>query len=313
MSGLVCAAVLPGCAPKPRPVTIATHTWPGYEPISLARSMGWLDANLVTLIETESGIDSIKLLEEGKVDGIGLTLDEALRIRENGIPLAVLLICDISAGADMLLVRPEIKQLADLKGRRIAVEKIALGELMLYQILLAAGLKREDVIPVSLTVEEQAGAWQRGEIDAAITFEPGANQIKKLGGKVLFDSSRIPELILDVIAVRTESLDAAHTDALHHLLAAHLKALKHIHVSPDDASYRMAAHFKLPPEEVLSTFKGLVLPDLDNNLRLIGGATPVALSNVHIIADTMLKAGLLHQKADLNGLFRPEYLPKANS
>jgi len=312
VSGLACATVLPGCAQKARPVTIATHTWPGYEPISLARSMGWLDADLVTLVETGSGIDSIKLLEEGKVDGLGLTLDEALRIRENGTPLAVLLICDISAGADMLLVRPEIKHLPDLKGRRIAVEKIALGELMLYQVLLAAGLKREDVIPVPLTVEEQAGAWQRGEIDAAITFEPGANQIKKLGGKALFDSSRIPELILDVIAVRAESLDAAHADALHHLLAAHLKALKHINVNPDDAAYRMAAHFKLPPEEVLSTFKGLVLPDLENNLRLLGGATPVALSNARIIADTMLKAGLLHREADLNGLFRPEYLPKVS-
>jgi len=203
--------------------------------------------------------------------------------------------------------------MADLKGRRIAVEKIALGELMLYQILLAAGLNREDVIPVSLTVEEQAGAWQRGEIDAAITFEPGANQIKKLGGKVLFDSSRIPELILDVIAVRTELLDAADADALRHLLSAHLKALQHINVNPDDAAYRMAARFKLPPGEVLSTFKGLVLPDLDNNIRLLGGATPVVLNNVNIIAETMLKAGLLHHKADLNGLLRPEYLPKSIS
>jgi len=110
MSGLTCAAVLPACSPKASPITIATHTWPGYEPISLARSMGWLDADVVTLIETESGIDSIRLLEEGKVDGIGLTLDEALRIRESGIPLAVLLICDISAGADMLLVRPRSKK-----------------------------------------------------------------------------------------------------------------------------------------------------------------------------------------------------------
>ncbi len=313
MGGLACVPFLPGCAPEAKPIRIAIHMWPGYEPLSLANSLGLLDDKQVTLIETDSFTDSIKLLEEGKIDGAGLTLDEVLRLRETGIPLSVLLICDISAGGDMLLAQPDIKTLADIKGRRIAVEDGALGALMLYEILHTAGLEKSDLTIVSLPIEQQAQAWQRGEIDAAVTFEPAASEIKSLGGKVIFDSRQIPELIFDVIAVRTELLDAAHSDALRHLLAAHLQALGHINTNPDDAAYRMAPRFKLPPDQVLSTFKGLVLPDLDNNLRLLGGTAPVALRSAQRIADTMQKAGILHQPADMTGLLRPEYLPKKAS
>lgn len=310
LAGLACAPFLSGCAPKALPISIATHMWPGYEPTSLARLMGWLDEKQVKLIETDSFADSIKLFEEGKVDASGLTLDEVLRLREKGIPVSVILVCDVSAGADMLLARPDIKTLADIKGHRVGVEDGALGELMLYQVLLAAGLEREDIKPVSLPVDKQADAWTRGEIDVAISFEPGSGEIMKLGGKVLFDSRQIPNLILDVIAVRTSVLDAAHADALRHLISAHLKALKYINTNPDDAAYRMAPRFGLPHDQVMATFKGLVLPDLENNIRLLSTTTPSVLKSAEIVAAAMLKAGILHKQADLKGLLRPEYLPR---
>lgn len=308
LGGVACVQLLSGCLPKAQPISIATHNWPGYEPLSLARSLGWLDEKQVTLIETHSATESIELLKQGKIGGAGLTLDEVLRIREFGIPLVVVLVCDISAGADMLLVKPHIKTLGDLKGKRIAVEDGALGALMLFEVLLAAGIQRDDVRPISLTVDQHAAAWQRGEIDAAISFEPGSGQIKKLGGQVLFDSRQIPELIFDVIAVHPAMLGKSHEGALHHLIAAHLKALKHIHTNPEDAAYRMAPRLNLPPDEVMSSFKGLVLPDLDYNLRLLNTDTPVLLKSARTVADTLLKAGILQQPANLNDLLQHNFL-----
>ena len=307
--GLLCVFMLSGCSKTQQPVSISTHMWPGYEPISLANSLGWLDQSKVKLVETESFTDSIKLLEEGKIDAAGLTLDEVLRLREKGIGLSVVLVCDVSAGADMLLVRPNIKSLADIKGRRIAVEEGALGSLMLYQVLKAAGLKKEDVKIVSVAVDHQAEAWKRGEIDAAISFEPGSSQVLSLGGKVLFDSRQIPELIFDVIAVRTSVLDSAHEDAIRHLVESHLKGLHYINRNPDDASFRMAPRFKLSPDQVMETFKGLVLPDLQNNIRLLHSDKSTILTSASVVADAMLKAGILHQPPDMTDLVRSEYLP----
>ncbi len=308
LGSVACVQLLNGCLIKSQPISIATHKWPGYAPLSLARSLGWLDEKQVTLIETRSATESIELLKQGKINGAGLTLDEVLRIRKFGIPLVVVLVCDISAGADMLLVKPNIKTLGDLKGKRIAVEEGALGALMLFEVLRAAGLQYTDIQVVSLTVDQHAAAWKRGEIDAAINFEPGSGKIKKLGGKILFDSRSISDLIFDVIAVHPAMLNNAHDGAMHHLIAAHLKALKHIHTNPEDAAYRMASHLNLPPDEALSSFKGLVLPDLDSNLRLLNTDTPVLLKSARIVADTLLKAGILHQPANLNDLLHHDFL-----
>jgi NitT/TauT family transport system substrate-binding protein len=307
--GLLCVFLLSGCSKTQQPVSIAIHMWPGYEPISLAYSLGWLDQSKVRLTETESFTDSITLLEEGKIDAAGLTLDEVLRLREKGVALSVVLVCDVSAGADMLLVRPDIKSLAGIKGRRIAVEEGALGALMLYQVLKAAGLKKEDVKIVSVSVDRQADAWKRGEIDAAISFEPGSSQLQALGGKPLFDSRQIPELIFDVIAVRTSILDDAHENAIRHLVETHLKGLQYINRNPDDASYRMAPRFKLPPDQVMETFKGLVLPDLQNNIRLMRSDKPAILNSALVVGDVMLKAGILHQPLKMKDLLHAEYLP----
>jgi NitT/TauT family transport system substrate-binding protein len=309
ISSLICAMLLAACTPKPESVSIAIHNWPGYEPLPLAREMGWLDAKQVKINQTTSLSDSIKLFEEGKVDAAGITMDAVLHLRDKGIPVSVILICDISAGADMLLARPNIKNLSNLKRHPIAVEEGALGELMLYHVLQKANLKQDEVKTVYLSVDKQAEAWQHRKIDAAISYEPAVSEILRLGGKNLFDSSQMPNMILDVIAVRTTVLDKAHDEAIHHLVAAHLKGLTYISTNPDDAAYRMAPRFNLPHDQVMATFKGLVLPDLDNNIRLFKSSPPTVLKSTETLAAVMLKAGILQQPADLDGLFRSEYLP----
>jgi len=276
----------------------------------LAEKMGWIESKKVELVEAPAFVDSIKLLEEGKVHAAGITLDEVLRMREKNIPISIIFVCDVSAGADMVLARSSIKNLGELKGKRLAVEDGALGMLMLHQVLKESGLKREQINVLSVPVEKQPEAWKKGEIDAAITFEPGASQLIKLGAKILFDSRQIPELIFDVIAVRTDKIDRTHDEALRHLVAAHLRGLDHLKTNPGDASYRMAEHFKLPAEEVMATFKGLVLPDLNNNIRLLGTANPAMLKSAAVVAEAMRDAAILSQPENLTGLLRPEYLPR---
>ena len=306
---LGCLSILPACTKKSLPVTIGMQIWAGYEPTPLARSLGWLDDKLVNLVQTNSATESIALLDQGKIDGAGLTLDEVIRAKDNGIPLSVILACDISTGADMLLAKPQIKSLTGIKGVRIGVEEGALGALMLHEVLLKANLEPKDVKPVSLTIDRHVEAWKHGDVDAIITYEPAAGEIIEMGGKKLFDSSQIPDLIFDVIAMRTSLLDDAHTEALQNLTRAHLRALKYINSNPDSASFEMATHFKLPPEQVMSAFKGLVLPDLENNIRLLATANPAMLKSAAVIANTMQKAGIIHHPADLKELLRPEFLP----
>ncbi|MCF7988468.1 MAG: ABC transporter substrate-binding protein [Methylovulum sp.] len=301
--------LLPSCLAKNLAINIGFHDWPGYEPTLLAHSLGWSDDKLINLIQTQSISDSIRQLEQGKLDGVGLTLADVLRAREMGIPLSVILVCDISTGAGQFLVRPEIKELAAIKGCRIAVEEGVLGALMLHQVLQMANLSLADVMPVELSVDQQLDAWQRGAIDAVLTYESASLAIMKLGGVRLCKRSVPPDLMVNVFAVRAELLDFAHSAALHHMVNVHLQAIEYLNTNADDAMYRMAAHFQLPAEQVMVTFKSLVLSDLEHNIRMLGTTEPYLLKSATAIADIMLEAGILHKPVELAGLLKVDYLP----
>ncbi|MGZ8222981.1 MAG: ABC transporter substrate-binding protein [Methylobacter sp.] len=309
LSGLALAQTLPSCGWFDRPISIATRVWPGYEPMCLARDKGWLNAQQVRLVEMASATDSLQALADGKVEGAALTLDEVLKARAAGLPVSVVMIFDISAGADMLIARSDIKQLAELKGRRIGFEQGAVGELMLTEVLRAAGLTKADVELVVLNVDRHREAWDRNEVDAVTCYEPLASRLLEQGGIKLFDSRRIPNTIVDVLAIRNDALGFSHAGAIHHLLSAHFRALDYLNRNPQDAAYRMAAHLGLPATHVLTALKGLVLPDAANNYRWLSGETPELLTCARKLSNIMVRSGLLKQEDELGSLIRADFLP----
>ena len=60
----------------------------------------------------------------------------------------------------------------------------------------------------------------------------------------------------------------------------------------------------------MSTFKGLILPDLNNNIRLLAGEHPVLLDSAQRVSKAMHEAGILHSDTAMNDLIHPEYLPR---
>jgi NitT/TauT family transport system substrate-binding protein len=292
-----------------KPIAIATRIWPGYELMYLARSEGWLAAEQVRLVEMSSGQESLKALTEGKVDGAAMTLDEVLQARASGLPLSVVMIFAISAGADMLVARPGITSLADLKGRRIGFDPGSVGQIMLVEFLRAANLTKEDVTLVTLPITQQRKAWSRDLVDAVVTFEPVGTQLLEQGALNLFDSRQIPNTIVDVLAMRNDRLDRSHAGAIRHLLAAHFRALEHLQRNPQDAAYRMAPHLGLPPEDFLSAFKGMMLPDAAHNYRMLAGTSPELLPSVRKLSAIMAKSGLLKEDDPLTNLIRADFLP----
>ena len=310
LSGLALVKAFPACTWfSDQPISIAAHVWPGYESMFLARSEGWLDSNQVTLVETSSATESVKKLSEGKVLGAALTLDEVLKARATGLLLSIAMVFDISAGADMLVAHPSIKKLADLKGKRIGYEKNSVGELLLNEILKVAELKKHDVELIELTIDEQIQAWNLGQVEAVVTFEPVASHLQAQSGVKLFDSRQIPNTIIDVLAIRNDAIDFTHASAIRHLISTHFHAIDHLKRNPQDASYRMAAHLGLPVVDVLPAFKGLVLPDAAYNYRLLEGSQPELLKSAQNLASNMIKNEKLQHKDSLDALINSDFLP----
>ena len=301
---------LSACAKPERKLVVTAGAWPGYEPLFLARQLGWLDSAQIRLGEVPSNASSMYALSTGVADAAALTLDEVLLLRSQGIPLAVVLVFNNSAGADMLVVRPDILSLPILKGKRIAVERGTYASLLLDKALDLAGLRRVDIRVVHLAVGDQAAAWRKGDIDAAVTYAPYSVQLEAAGAHRLFDSRQMPDTIVDVLAVREESLGAGR-DALCHLLATHFRTLSYLADASDDAARLIGARRRSEKVAVASAYDGLVLPDLEKNRLLLAGPSPVLREKAQVLSEVMRRAGLLAGHDDLRGLIHGECLPAA--
>ena len=183
------AAGLSGCLSN-RPLTFGVHHWIGYEPLYLAEDFGWLPESVV-LRSGFSAVASMDGLLAGKLDGAALTLDETIRLVAQGVDLVAVAVANVSAGADVLVVRSDIKSLTDLRGRRVAVEMAGVSGILLLKILEVAGLGRDELTLVDLPVSRHPQAWASGEVDASVCYEPVASILARTGGVRLFDSRQL--------------------------------------------------------------------------------------------------------------------------
>lgn len=249
------------------------------------------------------------MLEDGLLDGAAFTLDEVLRARTNGVPLTVVAVFDISAGADVLLVRPGIKKLSDLSGKRIAVEETALGGLILSRALQLGELTANQVTIVHASVEQHEALWQNGKVDALVTYAPVAGKLEQQGALRLFDSRAMPDSIVDVLAVKTDIIQQ-HSLALRHLIAAHFRAQDFFLNNPQEAGYRMAARLGVPPVAVSGVYDGLRLTDLAENRRLLAANETPLLATARALSAQLLQHRLIPRADGLHQLFNNQFLPQ---
>jgi NitT/TauT family transport system substrate-binding protein len=309
-AGLLTA--LTACTPAPpEPLRIAAGPFAGYEPLYLARDLGLLDPDAVRLVEYAPGSQSLRAYRNGVVDGAALTLDEVLILARQGYSPRVVAVLSFSRGADMVIARPEITSLTELRGRRVGVENTALGGYFLSRVLYFAGVGRSEVEVVPMELAEHPRAFRDGRVDALITFNVSAEDLDEMGAVKLFDSSLIPGEIVDVLAVREEALHRS-PQAVASVLRGWAGALEYLDREPEDAIARMAPRTGMTPAQFRETLEGVELPDLAQNRALFSGHPPPLQNTVEDIMRFMLAQGLLSAPVDASELIAPLALRAAS-
>lgn len=299
--------VTAGCLSPPlSPIKLGTNLWPGYEPLYLAREQGYLSEEKVALVELLSASEVMRAYRNGAIDAAALTLDEVISLREAGLRPVIVQVADISNGADVILARPGLEQIQDLRGKRVGVEATALGAYMLSRALALHGMSAADVEIVHLEVNEHHEAWLKGQVDAVVTFEPVRQQLLAQGAVILFDSSMIPGEVVDLLVVR-EALLKSHRRQIHHLIDAWHRALEYLHQSPEQAAEVMTARIGGSATDVLSGLQQLELPGPKRSSALMSGEPSELQQQAEALAKLMLEQGLMQQLPDLSGLVYTDY------
>ena len=295
-----------GCQPQEEPLRIVSSLWPGYEPLYLARYLGYFPADIFKLIELPSSNITMEAFSNRSADVASLTLDETLTLLAQGRKPRILLIMDVSNGADAVMADASIRSLADLKGKRIAIVNIPLGVYMLTRTLDAAGLKVSDVTVLTLPEDMHEKAYREGKIDVSINFEPFKSRLAEQGMHVLFDSSKIPNEIFDVLVAQDE-IYSTRREALCNLVQQWNRTLDYIGTHSSEAHARMGKRLAMDAKAYESMLAGIVLPTLQQNRQFLGGTSPALLAPAEKLAQIMFQARLLPIAVNPSDALAPEF------
>jgi len=292
------------CQPPPSTLRIGTNVWQGYEPLYLARDQGYYGDSQIRLVEYTSATQLLQAFRNGAIDGATLTLDEALQLAQYGGDFGIVLVLDFSHGADALLARADIDSLAGLRGKRVGMENTALGTYMLTRALQKAGLSTQDVTPVTVRVDEHERAYRDGRVDALVSFEPARSRLRALGAIELFNSSEIPNEVMDVLVLRRSSMEKNPVQ-VHDLLQGWFRSLDSIVSDASGTARKMAPRLGISPEQVIATFLEIKLADQESNRVMLTADPPRLPEIAGNLQQIMLGNQLLRGPVDIAGLIEP--------
>jgi taurine transport system substrate-binding protein len=169
------------------------------------------------------------------------------------IPYKVAFVLDVAGDNEALVARNGggVDTIPQLKGKRIATPFASTAHYSLLTALSQNGLSANDVQLVDLQPQAIFAAWDRGDIDAAYTWLPTLDQLRKTG-KDLITSRQLAKdgkPTLDLGAVSDEFADA-HPDVVDVWRQQEARALKVIHDDPAAAAKAIAAEIGLSPDDV---------------------------------------------------------------
>jgi NitT/TauT family transport system substrate-binding protein len=212
--GVLAAQPEPDVSRPDNSLRIGFPPWIAFDVLLYAQHAGLFeDQGLeVELIRFDESSDVIRAVMEGSVDlgcfGIG-----TVACNHDGTPLDIVLITNVSSGADGIVAARGIESVSDLRGKRVGCKMRAINRLVLAEALEHHGLSFDDVTIVDLSNTAATQQFLDGSIDAAVLWEPGLSDVAATsGGGVIHRTSDLDSLVIDAIVARSECASSRTTE-----------------------------------------------------------------------------------------------------
>lgn len=278
----------------PPPFRLGTQAWAGYAPGYLARADGVWDAGQVRVVELSTDAEIVRAMRSGGLEAACLTVDGALRVQAAGVDVRVVVVVDFSQGGDAVVaVGGRCATLAELRGKRVAVERHGVGMLFLARALQSAGLRTVDITIVNSDMPEHEQLVAAGRVDAIVTYSPDKERFVAAGGRVLCDSAQFPTHVIDVLVVRADAF-TANPNAVRALVRAWSVAADRLEIDPH-AGNVVARAMGISPAEYATGRRQIRVPGGHESAALVAGELRAAARET---ADSMRALGQVEGSLD---------------
>jgi len=193
---------------------IAWSIYVGWMPWDYAAQSGilkkWADKYGITIQLTQINdyVESINQYTAGGFDGCVMTNMDMLTIPSaGGVDSTALIVGDFSNGNDGVVLKGKGKTLANIKGLPVNLVELSVSHYLLARALESAGLQERDIKVVNTSDADIVGAYAAADTKATVTWKPQLSEILAAkDAQLVFDSSKIPGEIIDLMVVNTTTL-----------------------------------------------------------------------------------------------------------
>jgi NitT/TauT family transport system substrate-binding protein len=230
------ASLTLGCAPKQAAAPkasfkVAWSIYVGWMPWEYAGSSGilkkWADKYgiEIELTQINDYVESINQYTAGQYDACVMTNMDMLTIPSaGGVDSTALILGDYSNGNDGIVLKGAGKKLADIKGQSVNLVELSVSHYLLARGLESVGLQESDVKVVNTSDADIVAAYATPEVTSVVTWKPLLSEVAGEGSSLVFDSSKTPGEILDLMVVNTKVL-AEHPELGKALVGAWYETL----------------------------------------------------------------------------------------
>jgi sulfonate transport system substrate-binding protein len=226
--------------------------WATYNPVSMIlKQKGLLEKEFakdgisIVWVQSAGSNKALEFLNAGSIDFGSTAGSAALVARINGNPIKSIYVYSRPEWTAFVTGKDSgISEVADLKGKRVAVTRGTDPHIFLVRALLGAGLSEKDITPVLLQHADGKTALIRGDVDAWAGLDPMMAQAEIEDGARLFFRNPAANT-WGILNVREPFL-RDHPDVVRRVLATYEEARKYALANYDDLKKTFIAVTKLP-------------------------------------------------------------------
>lgn len=242
----------------------------------------------------------------GKYDGITSSLGSFIILSATNPDIQGVIVIDESTGADVVVAQPQIKTVADLKGKKLGANLGGFSEVFVTEMLKTTNLTSDDVNLVKLEASEIPQRLKNNTIQAGHTWEPHLSEAMKLGGHILFTSKQTPGLILDMIIFRSDTIRDRPED-IRGFVQGWLQAASYWKENVQEGNAIISKALKIPSNTL--SLEGVNLTNLGENQKLFQSSNPNSIyKTTKIYADFFIHSGNVTRIPELKSLFNSSFL-----
>jgi len=292
------------------PLKVAITAYPPDALTYVAKEKGFFDALGVSveLVFFKEMHEARRMFELGKVDGIFDVIQDEIKRQAQGFGSKIVFIQDVSQVSDAIVARKGIDRLKDLKGKTIGIDApYSSSHVFVREAVSGAGLADWDVFIKRIDATEAVNALDRGDVDAAHTWEPTLSQALKKGYVRLANAQDHPYLITDIISFSAASRSSREKD-IEAFIRGYLAAQNYLSSNRESALEIIARNIGVALADLDAAFKGVQLGDVELNRRLILKGDAAMYGAIVKMFDFYDKRGLMSKDIRPVELFDPVFI-----